>query len=58
MVTWIVIVNGFFVFEFIFFSFKFYFCFEVFNFFIFFQFFDFDIEVKFILEVLVGKTVE
>lgn len=45
-------------FEFIFLSFKFYFCLEVFNFFFYFQLFDFDIEVKPILEVLVGKTVE
>lgn len=58
MVTWTVIANGLFVLEFIFLSFKFYFCLEVFSFFIFFQLFDFDIEVKPILEVLVGKTVE
>lgn len=57
MVTWTVIANGLFVLEFIFISFIFYFCLEVFNFF-FFQLFDFDIEVKPILEVLVGKTVE
>lgn len=58
MVTWTVIANGLFALEFIFLSFKFYFCLEVFNFFFFFQLFDFDIEVKPILEVLVGKTVE
>lgn len=57
MVTWTVIANGLFLLELIFLSFEFYFCLEVFNFF-FFQLFDFDIEVKPILEVLVGKTVE
>lgn len=45
-------------FEFSFLSFRFYFCLEVFKFFFYFQLFDFDIEVKPILEVLVGKTVE
>lgn len=58
MVTWTVIANGFFVLWIYLSQFQVLFSSWGIQIFIFFQLFDFDIEVKPILEVLVGKTVE